>query len=78
MSRMSDKFFADLARISAAANPRQEGDYKGDDGFLYCGKCRTPKQSLWKPFDVVISHMCKCEHEKAKKEAELRRSEKLK
>ena len=22
----------------------EPGDYTGEDGLLYCGKCRTPKQ----------------------------------
>lgn len=51
-------------------NPICEGDYKGEDGLIYCGKCHTPKQ-----FKVTISSKeqampisCKCEQEKDEQE----------
>ena len=28
----------------ATVTPEQE-DYTGEDGLLYCGKCRTPKEA---------------------------------
>lgn len=33
-----------IAAQAAEANARADGDYVGDDGLLYCGKCRTAKQ----------------------------------
>lgn len=60
--------------------PREEGDYIGSDGLLYCGKCHTPKTCIvdW-PVDKasrtvqkVFPVMCKCEKEKRDKEEELR------
>ena len=53
-------------------------DYKGDDGLLYCGRCRTPKQYLVKNWydgtDKVVPVRCKCsaEKEKAKENQALR------
>ena len=26
-----------------------EGDYTGEDGLLYCGKCHTPKEAYFAP-----------------------------
>jgi len=52
-----------------------EGDYYNDKGFLYCGKCRTPKQvevsilgMLRRPYCL-----CNCESEKQRKEEEERK-----
>ncbi len=54
--------FAILAARSEAANPRKPDDYIGDDGLLYCGKCRTPKQC--RPFEdqpqSVVFCACQC------------------
>ena len=38
-------YFDRLAGISAEAVPRNDGDYIGEDGLLYCGKCHTKKQT---------------------------------
>ena len=48
----------------------EEGDYYGDDGLLYCGKCHTPKQGRYKmPWgDVTPMLLCKCQSEKRDKE----------
>lgn len=49
---------------------RVEGDYIGEDGLLYCGKCHTPKQCkvefLGTPRTPPIA--CKCLQEKRNKE----------
>ena len=45
----------------------EPGDYTGEDGLLYCGKCRTPKQFR---MDVpplegrLLPHPCRCEQER--------------
>ena len=46
------------------------GDYTGEDGLLYCGKCRTPKQMRLgnNPFTgeidpVVVPTPCQCQQE---------------
>ena len=64
--------FIDLLEGIAARSPitEKEGDYKGPDGLIYCGCCRTPKQ-----VEVMINGkkltpfcMCSCEAEKYEKE----------
>lgn len=63
MIGMFDKI---LSRIADDTEPnRNDSDYIGDKGLLYCGKCHTPKQ-----VEVVICGevkrpycMCKCEDE---------------
>lgn len=54
------------------------GDYVGEDGLLYCGKCHTPKQTRL-PFnpltgdrsETVVRAACQCQRE-ADEEAERR------
>lgn len=58
-----------------------DGDYIGDDGLLYCGKCHTRKQVRIKMpsgKEVTPCCMCKCEIEKAEQEqAEYERRERI-
>ena len=55
----------------------QDGDYKGDDGLLYCGKCNTKKQTrihvLGK--DRIVPIMCQCEQEKREADLAERKAE---
>ena len=50
----------------------EPGDYTGEDGLLYCGRCRTPKQFR---MDVpplegrLLPHPCRCEQERLDREA---------
>ena len=46
------------------------GDYTGEDGFLYCGKCRTPKQmrigidpATGKGIPTIVPTPCQCRQE---------------
>ncbi len=32
-----------LLKNAELANPIESGDYIGQDGLYYCGKCNTPK-----------------------------------
>lgn len=72
-----------LAEKAAMANPPCEGDYIGEDGLLYCGKCRSPKKYRLEGMLAaiipggVVSGCCKCEAErdKAEKEEERRKQE---
>lgn len=55
-----------LVKKSEIAIPMEDGDYIGENGLLYCGKCHTPKQKefsalgkVWRPY-----MLCKCETEK--------------
>lgn len=48
------------------------GDYTGEDGLLYCGKCRTPKQFRMDapPLEGrLLPHPCRCEQERLDREA---------
>lgn len=57
-----------------------EGDYIGDDGLLYCGKCKTRKQGEYSfPWGVVRPyHLCKCATEARDREAaEFERSRRM-
>ena len=50
----------------------EPGDYTGEDGLLYCGKCRTPKQFRMEapPLEGrLLSHPCRCEQEQLDREA---------
>ncbi|WP_204790048.1 ATP-binding protein [Oscillibacter sp. CU971] len=50
----------------------EPGDYTGEDGLLYCGKCRTPKQFRMDapPFEGrLLPHPCRCEQERLDREA---------
>lgn len=56
--------------------PEEPGDYVGEDGLLYCGKCHTPKQMRlpFNPFtgdklETVLRSACQCQRE-ADEEAE--------
>ena len=48
------------------------GDYTGEDGLLYCGKCRTPKQFRMDapPLEGrLLPCPCRCEQERLDREA---------
>ena len=50
----------------------EPGDYTGEDGLLYCGKCRTPKQFRMEapPMEGrLLPHPCRCEQERIDREA---------
>lgn len=66
-----DKFTTLLENIASKTTIKeQEGDYKGVNGLLYCGKCRTPKQVEIEINGVKLTPycLCKCEEEKYEKE----------
>lgn len=67
--------FEKFVERSADINVIKDGDYKGDNGLWYCGRCNTPKQTevvlmdrLYRPF-----HACRCEQEREDAEAEARK-----
>lgn len=58
-----------VVRNAAQANREEPGDYRGEDGLLYCGKCNTPKE--WADQDgKVFPCSCRCSEEAAKREKE--------
>lgn len=56
-----------VVQAAAVANHEEPGDYTGEDGLLYCGKCHTPKQvriaSVFLKRDAPLPCMCKCKSE---------------
>ena len=42
---MYAKILANMVATSHQMNAKAEGDYIGPDGFLYCGKCHTKKET---------------------------------
>lgn len=62
---------------------QNEGDYIGKDGLLYCGVCRTKKQTRLPASDftggreIIVPCICKCkvEENKRKEEEEKKRQE---
>lgn len=64
-----------IAARAARQYARQEGDYTGEDGLLYCGKCHTQKQVRQQLLgEMKVLHCaCKCSVERNKREAEEQR-----
>lgn len=48
----------------------KEGDFIGDDGLLYCGVCKTKKQTEVELFGEIRRPYCLCKCEVKKREAE--------
>lgn len=48
----------------------QAGDYKGDDGLIYCGKCKTAKQVEINVRGTILRPHCMCKCESARYNAE--------
>ena len=73
-------FINDIAAKTAEANPRQNGDYIGEDGLLYCGNCNTKKQCRLNVLgqERVLHVMCQCRSEAYKaEEIEYKRRQKM-
>jgi len=71
MKEVLDRF---LESIEETRNEPHEGEYLGEDGLLYCEKCRTPiqcrKEFLGKMRTLHCT--CKCRQEEMKREKEER------
>lgn len=68
--------FKALVANSKKTTPMKEGDYVGEDGLIYCGKCRTRKQTRITLDDGTVLTpmcMCKCEIERDEREEEERK-----
>ncbi len=65
----------EVAKAADENAARQEGDYIGADGLLYCGKCNTPKQTKIRFLgnEETVGVMCSCQKsaEEAIKSAKL-------
>lgn len=65
--------FTDVVEQMAAQgrkNSEAEGDFRDEEGFLCCGKCKTRKESEIDLQDrkLRVPHLCKCESEKRERE----------
>lgn len=60
---------ANIAQRAAASSPPEPGDYQ-ENGLLFCGKCRTAKQSVIQLDEKVVTVpcLCKCRSEAWEKE----------
>lgn len=73
ISASATEYIKTLAERAEVAIPREEGDYIGDNGLLFCGKCHTPKQCIPVPDmpDFRPRCLCKCAEDKQKAEEQL-------
>ena len=71
--------FDSIARKANAAIKMEDGDYYGEDGLMYCGKCHTKKQHRDLYFRVgnVTMCLCKCAKEARDREDDARQQMKL-
>lgn len=68
----------DLIQNSYTNIPRNEGDYIGENGLIYCGKCNTPKQVEIECFGKTRRPMCLCKCATEKRDAEEREEKRRK
>lgn len=70
--------FDNIIDSLAARQNATEGDYEGEGGFLMCGKCHTPKQSLVDFPDgsaKKVPVLCSCEE--AERERQLKQEQQI-
>lgn len=63
-----------IAKATVESNPPENGDYVGEDGLLYCGKCHTRRQCKVKWLDGkdhLLPVPCECRQEEARRQNEL-------
>lgn len=69
----------DIEKLSNSVPDANEGSYVGENGLLYCAKCRTPKETIFIVPELKINRkvnqMCKCAIEKDRQEKENRQRE---
>ena len=67
------EIFNKIAEKAEKVNPRNEGDYIGTNGLLYCGVCHTQKQSAIciGGETMIVPCMCDCAAESKKAEQEI-------
>ena len=76
---MDTQIVNSLIKQSLTAIPKNEGDYLGKDGLLYCGKCHTKKQTevIFRGMKRYPMCLCECETEKQDKEEEEKKRKKF-
>lgn len=68
MKELLDGF---LSKLETETAPK-EGEYLGDDGLLYCGKCHTPVQCRKEFFGKmrILPCACRCRQEEMRRQKE--------
>lgn len=68
-------FMDGIEKKAALSIRAEQGDYVGEDGLLYCGKCNTRKQTRINVLGIEKTPfcLCKCEAEKRDREEEERK-----
>lgn len=68
-------FIDGIEKKAALSIRAEQGDYVGEDGLLYCGKCNTRKQTRISVLgkEKTPFCLCKCEAEKRDREEEERK-----
>jgi DNA replication protein DnaC len=68
-------FIDGIEKKAALSIRAEQGDYVGEDGLLYCGKCNTRKQTRINVLGIEKTPfcLCKCEAEKRDREEEERK-----
>ncbi len=58
MKAMMESFFSN---VGSDCRREEEGDYRDENGILYCGKCHTPKEKEHEiPYLGLRRHFCMC------------------
>lgn len=68
----------DIEKKAAENIKAEQGDYLGDDGLLFCGKCHTPKQIRISILGMERTPLCLCKcatEKREREEAERKRQE---
>lgn len=65
-----EEMVAALATAAASVQKMEEGDYVGDDGLIYCGKCNTPRQCKIEIGGKMLTTSCLCRCRQEEYEAE--------
>jgi len=69
-----------LVKNAELANPIEPGDYTGEDGLYYCGKCNTPKETLveFSGETCKVRTLCRCKAAVAEEQNKIKAAEKEK
>lgn len=72
--------YLDIIVEEAKRNSKRPDDYTGEDGLVYCGKCRTRKQNRIDWYDgtkKIVPVACKCCSEQQEREKSKKRIDEL-
>ena len=74
---MFDKVLNDAIEAAKQNIRAEEGDYIGEDGLLYCGRCNTAKEHILSLNGRKVPVICKCTQERDREEARRRQAREL-